>query len=70
MEIEVNGVRCHYQDEGKGPVVILLHGFTLQVYTWRDTIPALGTNLMRSGISESTGMMSRSHRLCSLGPVL
>ena len=44
MEIEVNGVRCHYQDEGKGPVVILLHGFTLQVYTWRETIPALGND--------------------------
>ncbi len=41
MEIEVNGVRCHYQDEGKGPVVILVHGFTSQVHTWRDTIPAL-----------------------------
>ena len=42
MEIDVNGVRCHYQDEGAGPVVILLHGFASQVYTWRHTIPALG----------------------------
>lgn len=41
MEIEVNGVRCHYRDDGAGPVVILLHGFTSQLSTWRDIIPAL-----------------------------
>ncbi len=46
MEIEhrfatVNGIRLHYVAAGKGPLVILLHGFPEFWYSWRLQIPEL-----------------------------
>src|SRR6476620_5659756 len=38
---EVNGIRMHYIDEGRGPLVILLHGFPYLWYMWRRQIVAL-----------------------------
>jgi pimeloyl-ACP methyl ester carboxylesterase len=38
---EVNGIRMHYVEEGRGPLVILLHGFPYLWYMWRRQIPAL-----------------------------
>ena len=38
---EVNGIRMHYIDEGKGPLVILLHGVPYLWYMWRRQIVAL-----------------------------
>ena len=38
---EVNGIRMHYVDEGKGPLVILLHGYPFLWYLWRHQIKAL-----------------------------
>jgi pimeloyl-ACP methyl ester carboxylesterase len=35
------GVKIHYVTLGKGPLVILLHGFPDYWYTWRDQLPAL-----------------------------
>lgn len=44
-EATVNGVRLHYveagQDAGRGPLVILLHGFPEFWYSWRHQITAL-----------------------------
>lgn len=37
----VNGVRLHCVLEGKGPLVLLLHGFPESSYAWRGQIPAL-----------------------------
>jgi len=34
-------VRLHYQDEGKGPPLLLIHGFATSTYTWRYIAPAL-----------------------------
>jgi pimeloyl-ACP methyl ester carboxylesterase len=34
-------VRLHYQDEGKGPPLLLIHGFGASSYTWRHIAPAL-----------------------------
>ena len=39
--VDVNGIRMHYVDEGKGPLVILLHGFPLLWYSWRHQIAPL-----------------------------
>jgi len=38
---EVNGIKMHYVTAGKGPLVILLHGFPQFWYSWRHQIPAL-----------------------------
>src|SRR6185369_18017635 len=38
---ESDGVKLHYVTAGKGPLVVLLHGFPDFWYTWRDQIPEL-----------------------------
>jgi pimeloyl-ACP methyl ester carboxylesterase len=37
----VNGVRIHYVTAGRGPVVVLLHGYPETWYDWRLVIPKL-----------------------------
>ncbi len=37
----VNGVRLHYVSQGKGPLVLLLHGFPEFWYSWRHQLPFL-----------------------------
>jgi len=32
--IEVDGMNIHYKDEGKGPVLILIHGVCASLHTW------------------------------------
>jgi pimeloyl-ACP methyl ester carboxylesterase len=32
-----DGVCIHYQEEGSGPPLVLLHGFTLSLEHWRDS---------------------------------
>jgi pimeloyl-ACP methyl ester carboxylesterase len=34
----VNGIRMHYVEEGKGPLVLLLHGYPFLWYLWRHQI--------------------------------
>jgi pimeloyl-ACP methyl ester carboxylesterase len=36
-----NGVKIHYVEQGKGPLLVLIHGFPDYWYTWRDQMPAL-----------------------------
>jgi pimeloyl-ACP methyl ester carboxylesterase len=38
---ELPGVRLHYVEAGRGPLVVLLHGFPNFWYLWRRQIPAL-----------------------------
>jgi len=38
---EANGIRMHYVEAGKGPLVVLLHGFPESWYAWRHQLPAL-----------------------------
>lgn len=40
-EARVNGVRLHYVEAGRGPLVVLLHGFPEFWYSWRRQIGAL-----------------------------
>ncbi|HVL11454.1 MAG TPA: alpha/beta fold hydrolase, partial [Gemmata sp.] len=35
------GVKIHYVTAGKGPLVVMLHGFPDYWYSWRDQIPVL-----------------------------
>ncbi len=39
---EVNGVRLHYVTQGKGPLIIFLHGFPEFWYEWKDQLPEFG----------------------------
>ena len=39
--IETNGIRLHVAEQGKGPLVILCHGFPECWYSWRHQLPAL-----------------------------
>lgn len=39
--VQVNGIRVHYVTAGRGPLVLLLHGFPEFWYAWRHQIPAL-----------------------------
>jgi len=36
-----NGVKIHYASLGKGPLVVMIHGFPDYWYTWRDQMEAL-----------------------------
>ncbi len=38
---EVNGIRMHYAEMGKGPLVVLIHGFPELWYSYRHIIPPL-----------------------------
>src|SRR5450432_3257830 len=41
QELITNGIRMHYVREGRGPLVVLLHGFPEFWYSWRKQIPFL-----------------------------
>jgi pimeloyl-ACP methyl ester carboxylesterase len=36
---EVNGVRLHYVTDGKGPLIVFLHGFPEFWYEWKQQLP-------------------------------
>jgi haloacetate dehalogenase len=38
---DANGIRIHYVREGKGPLVLLLHGWPSYSHSWRRVIPLL-----------------------------
>lgn len=39
--VETNGIRLAIYEAGRGPLVILLHGFPELAYSWRHQLPAL-----------------------------
>jgi epoxide hydrolase 4 len=45
-----SGVKIHYVTAGKGPLVVLLHGFPDYHYTWRDQMPALAKHFQAVAI--------------------
>jgi pimeloyl-ACP methyl ester carboxylesterase len=42
--VDSAGVKLHYVTAGKGPLLVLLHGFPDYWYTWRDQLPALASH--------------------------
>ncbi|KAL3697306.1 hypothetical protein R1sor_011382 [Riccia sorocarpa] len=39
--LEVNGIKMHIAEQGKGPLVLLLHGFPAMWYQWHSQIPVI-----------------------------
>ena len=39
---EVNGVRLHYVEQGKGDLILFLHGFPEFWYSWKDLLADFG----------------------------
>ena len=39
--VNSGGVKLHYVTQGKGPLVVMIHGFPDYWYTWRNQMPAL-----------------------------
>jgi len=46
------GVKIHYVTQGKGPLVVLIHGFPDFWYTWRDQMPALAKHFQVVAIDQ------------------
>jgi pimeloyl-ACP methyl ester carboxylesterase len=47
-----DGVKIHYVTMGKGPLVILIHGFPDYWYSWRDQMPALAKHFQVVAIDQ------------------
>jgi pimeloyl-ACP methyl ester carboxylesterase len=47
-----DGVKIHYVTAGKGPLVILIHGFPDFWYSWRDQMPALAKHFQVVAIDQ------------------
>jgi epoxide hydrolase 4 len=47
-----NGVKIHYVTAGKGPLLILIHGFPDFWYSWRAQIPALAKHFQVVAIDQ------------------
>jgi len=47
-----NGVKIHYASLGKGPLVVMIHGFPDFWYTWRDQMAALSDNFQCVAIDQ------------------
>jgi pimeloyl-ACP methyl ester carboxylesterase len=45
--IESNGIRLNIAEQGKGPLVLLCHGFPESWYSWRHQIDALAAAASR-----------------------
>jgi pimeloyl-ACP methyl ester carboxylesterase len=39
--IDIDGVRLHYVEDGRGPAVVMIHGFGGHTFSFRHTVPAL-----------------------------
>jgi epoxide hydrolase A/B len=40
-QIQTNGIKMHYVEQGSGPLVVLCHGWPESWYSWRHQIPVL-----------------------------
>lgn len=67
-----DGIALRYRDEGHGPAVVLLHGWTLDLEMWEPQVAALRTafrvvRLDRRGFGLSTGRPALEHDVADLG---
>jgi pimeloyl-ACP methyl ester carboxylesterase len=67
-----DGVALRYRDQGSGPAVVLLHGWTLDLEMWEPQVAALRASfrvvrLDRRGFGLSTGHPALEHDVADLG---
>jgi 3-oxoadipate enol-lactonase len=67
-----NGARLRYRDEGHGPAVVLVHGWTLDLEMWEPQVAALRgafrvIRLDRRGFGLSSGRPALNHDVADLG---
>jgi 3-oxoadipate enol-lactonase len=68
---EIEGVRLRYRDEGAGPALLLVHGWTLDLEMWEPQVAALGRDfrvvrLDRRGHGLSAGLPDTHHDAADL----
>ncbi|KAL5983716.1 hypothetical protein ACLOJK_017807 [Asimina triloba] len=54
--VSVNGIKMHIVQKGKGPTVLLLHGFPQLWYTWRHQIHGLAASGFRAVAPDLRGL--------------
>src|SRR5258708_38487989 len=47
-----NGVKIHYASLGKGPLIVMIHGFPDFWYTWRDQMAELSSHYQTVAIDQ------------------
>ena len=52
----INGLRVHYVEQGRGPLVVLCHGFPHLWFSWRHQIPAIAAAGFRVVAPDMRGM--------------
>ncbi len=69
-EVTLGGHRCHYLDEGAGPVLLLVHGnptwsfyWRELVRAWRDRYRVVAVDLIGCGLSDKPPVAQYSYRL-------
>ncbi|MFZ1933142.1 MAG: alpha/beta fold hydrolase [Thermoguttaceae bacterium] len=69
-ELTLDGHRCHYLDEGSGPVLLMVHGNPTWSFYWRDLILALrgrfriiAVDHIGCGLSDKPPASAYSYRL-------
>jgi pimeloyl-ACP methyl ester carboxylesterase len=70
--IEIDGARLHYRDEGRGPAVFFIHGWTVDLDSWEFQAEALASRyrvvrLDRRGFGKSSGWPSLAQDLMDVG---
>jgi pimeloyl-ACP methyl ester carboxylesterase len=50
--VDSSGVKIHFRTRGKGPLVVMIHGFPDFWYTWRDQMPALAKHFQVVAIDQ------------------
>ncbi|HKU88466.1 MAG TPA: alpha/beta hydrolase [Steroidobacteraceae bacterium] len=73
-ELQVEGARLRYRDEGSGRAIVFVHGWTLDLDVWEPQLP-LAAELRvvrydRRGFGLSSGDPSLAHDVADLGTLL
>lgn len=61
-EIDANGIRFAYLEAGSGPLVLLLHGFPDNAYSWEHQLPALARAGYRAAAPFLRGRLLETQR--------